>query len=353
MFLEVVKFGNGTAIEIVNMMSRALLYYHFGVVLKLKLPNPLPSHQNFTALELCDFVQSTLATIAASDLLSDANPRQRQWLFMCSDINPLTPKHNEKFEAKCVEVFGEEHQIIKPSTPEGEIREQVGGELRQRCWLLDTCSGRTWCVKFQFASPIYQSTVLEGSITPVTDQQPATFHINNVRLWCGAEPQSDQFIRQQLNIWFCTPMNEQCWHRSSSNDVFKFVVDIPTASVSVDTSERLPVLSLRPQSFEIGKWNECHRVESSRIFRIYKTQYPFIYTLMPDDDERVTHLKAELKNSTGALQPLVITIPTVECELAVRAAFKRNPKHIYIRWRCAKYITASGKNDWIPISEAV
>jgi hypothetical protein len=48
---------------------------------------------------------------------------------------------------------------------------------------------------------------------------------------------------------------------------------------------------------------------------------------MPDDDDRVSSLKAELKNSTGALQPLVITIPTMDCELAVRAAFKKNPKY--------------------------
>lgn len=83
------------------------------------------------------------------------------------------------------------------------------------------------------------------------------------------------------------------------------------------------------------------------MFRIYRTQYPFIYTLMPDDDERVTSLKAELKNSTGALQPLVITIPTMDCELAVRSAFKRNPKYSYLRWRCACY-----NGVWIPIELA-
>lgn len=108
------------------------------------------------------------------------------------------------------------------------------------------------------------------------------------------------------------------------------------------------------------------------VFRIYRTQYPFIYTLMPDDDERVTSLKAELKNSTGALQPLVITIPTMDCELgkdhvplrgekiyelaktnsthgvlAVRSAFKRNPKYSYLRWRCACY-----NGVWIPIELA-
>jgi|JI102314A2RNA_FD_contig_31_4422171_length_696_multi_2_in_0_out_0_1 hypothetical protein len=61
------------------------------------------------------------------------------------------------------------------------------------------------------------------------------------------------------------------------------------------------------------EWSKTKHFSS--VFRIYRTQYPFIYTLMPDDDERVTSLKAELKNSTGALQPLVITIPTMDCEL--------------------------------------
>lgn len=239
------------------------------------------------------------------------------------------------------------------------------------------------------------------------EQSPTTyvteFIIYDAAMWCGDPTIKSEWLLQQLNVWFNTP--EQIWYRprnavclfrvalldeeftsqDTSKDVSKLtplvaqtkmntllrypkgltgIVNVPAiANGNVSIGHFLPLFTA-----DGSDWTSVHKLMDVRIFRIYKTQYPFIYTLMPDDDERVRELKSKLKTSTELnptigekgltltqksvsvrYAPLVLTLPTFECDRYVRAVFRQTPKYQYRIFYCARYDTIAGKSIWIPI----
>lgn len=350
-----VKFGNGPALEIRDIKSRAMIYYTIGMAIGSKMP--LPDWDN-TFADVCANKLNEFVDMLWSIIVTDL---KYQWVLFCSDFEFM--QDSEKFEEKCLKLFTTPSQTFEPLDEDGRKRASLSKDkkLRPRCWFVDTLTGQIFHVRFRFTSPIHVSTVLEGTITPsgeIPDDLDSekcvslapTFQIRHVHQWCGAAPPvgDEQFVRQQLNVWFNTPSTEQCWFRpDQEKDCVKFYVDI----VSADSPERmkLPVLTTIPEREKkeeliCVKWTDVYRISSSGVFRIYKTQYPFIYTLMPDDDQHVEAIKTQLL--VEGYQPLVLTIPTSECELLIRNDFLKHPKHKFVKWRCGNF---NGK--WIPLNK--
>ena len=348
-YCEPVKFGDGKAVEVRN-LTRMLIYAHIaGLVSAPMRVSPPPDNAPDKVTKMVAFVDDSLRALG--------EVCQSQWLCVCSDLEMLTPIPAESLEEKCKETFGSRSAEVTPYDAESTIRAEAGdGVLRQRCWMLDLHSGRVFCVRFAFAAPIYQGTVLGGSLTPADELSCAQFHIKQPLSWCGsritpsasASPAGRKWIHQQLNAWFCTPTSADCWFRPNRDaDAFEFRLDLVVPPQTEEpTDATLPLLAT-----DGSKWVDSHRIEEVRVFRLYLTQYPFIYTIMPDDDSRVNELKDKLKTSKDSdtqLQPLLLTIPTTECEQFVRATFRRSPKHKYLRWQCAR-CSGAALNAWIPI----
>jgi len=231
------------------------------------------------------------------------------------------------------------------------------------------------------------------------------FIIHNVKMWCGDGDGDTHsgivWLAQQLNVWFNTP--DDTWYRRDQRDVCSFRVALldNVTAVADDTYRPVPAPSMQntlmrypkseptiriPQTgstLGIGHflpllddkgndWLSSHRLCDVRLFRIYRTQYPFVYTLMPDNDEMVKDLKSKLKTSTESnphigdkgvnLQqsaappstvpkyaPLVVTLPTLECDRYVRAVFCETPKFQYRLFYCARYDDEKGLASWIPV----
>lgn len=168
-----VKFGNGVAIEIRDVMNRLTLYYHVGLAMDITLPPPLMDYESAGAF--VDHVDHVWRCLAGAT--------EHQFIFVCSDIEPLERSASEKFEAKHTDTFGTPHECIVPSDERGKVRAELSedGKLRPRCWMIDTANGTVYSVRFQFALPIYQSTVFTGSLTP-----ESVFTIRKLVKWCGA-----------------------------------------------------------------------------------------------------------------------------------------------------------------------
>jgi hypothetical protein len=230
------------------------------------------------------------------------------------------------------------------------------------CWVIDLKDDRVWSVKFEFANVIYQQsgTVFEGFIVPPTTTKEGStssasvsseFIIKNVRTWCGARPTSLKFITQQLNVWFNTPVSEGCWHRPiPGSDVFKFNIELP----AWDPEEEESALALSSKIELIPN--------SIEIVRLYKTQYPFVYSLLPDDHEKANQIKSQLKTSVNSNnddnnpQPpaqTIIIVPTIESELQIVQEFQSGNKNQFIRWKCGKALSLSNGCEvyWVPISK--
>jgi hypothetical protein len=233
------------------------------------------------------------------------------------------------------------------------------------------------------------------------------FIIYDVKMWCG-DSDGDTYsgtvwLAQQLNVWFNTP---DTWYRPNSRrDVCSFRVALfDNATAPSDDTRRLkpvPAPSLEntfkryprtnctvtiPQitsTVGIGHflpllddkgndWVATHHLCDVRLFRVYKTQYPFVYTLMPDNDDMVKELKSKLKTSTDSnpnigekgkevvalhaqqqptpkYAPLVVTLPTLECNRYVSAVFRETPKFQYRLFYCARYDDENGLASWIPV----
>lgn len=344
MYFEGVKFGDGVGIEVRSLMSKMLIYAHIvGLV-----SAPVHAVTMESAIELNEYVDRCVKALRQIC--------RYQWLVVCSDVEVFTPDVSEIFERKCESVFGSKSVTMQPYDQVSIVRSGPGsGILRQRCWLMDLSSGRIVCVRYIFATPIYQGTVLNGSLAPADDTVSAMFEIRQCLSWCGSlttnMPASSGWLHQQLNAWFFSPVTEDCWYRPGDSDPFKFHIDMMIeAHPQSPGANSVPILTTDGK-----KWIDAHRVEEIQVFRLYLTQYPFIYTIMPDDDNRVTELKEKLKKSTETdevLQPLLLTIPTTECEQFVRLAFKKTPKHKYLRWQCARY-SGEALNAWIPIKPII
>lgn len=260
------------------------------------------------------------------------------------------------------------------------------------------------------------------------------FIIGHVTSWCGdrlSKRTSSVWIAQQLNVWFkstqyyhtkhadadaagdcCVTfrvqLSEHAHSFTSIHDDYQTLMplDAPSAENTMVRYPRggpefccsLPApIGVHPKTIGIGHflpvqdvnatpWITTHTLIDVRLFRVYRTQYPFIYTLMPDDDRRVQQLKAVLKrseecnpgvvapsrassraasrapsrknqslsakstkSSSEKYTPLVATLPTLECERFVRSVFRKKPKLQYHLFYCVRYDDADAKTIWIPV----
>lgn len=247
-----VKFGNGNAIEVRDVVNRLTLYHHVALAMNVSVSLPPPEFSNAGAF--VDYVDQVWHSLAGAT--------EHQFVFVCSDVEPFAQHIVDKFEAKCAETFGKHHDSITPTDERSVLRAGLSedGKLRPRCWLLDTANGCIYCLKFEFASPIYQLSVFTGIVEKTVDGG-FNFVIRKVVNWCGAAPESLQFARQQLNFWFNTPPTEQCWFRPNVKDCVNFIVDIEDALTGV--APKLPMLSATADG-ALNRWSERARIESSK-----------------------------------------------------------------------------------------
>jgi hypothetical protein len=338
MYFESVQFANGKAIEARSLLTKMLVYSHIAGMISSEVSAPLPTDLECVK-SLNHFIDASLRSLSESSHF--------QWLFVCTDVELFPASNSVSFEEKFKCLFGHETPLIKPNDPESHIRSELGdGILRRRSLMLDLNTGRIFFVSFDFAGPIYQGTVLAGCLAPSTEQPENIFEIRECLSWCGSKTTNTSSLtnwtHQQLNAWFFSPIDESCWYRPQpSKDPFRFHIDMMLQPQKTQPDTSVPVLT--PNG---SKWIDSHRVEEIRVFRLYLTQYPFIYSIMPDDDIQVTKLKEQLKTSTDS--PMLLTIPTSECEQFVRTTFRKTPKHKYHRWQCARY-SGQSFNAWIPI----
>ena len=460
MFLEIVKFGNGVAIEVRDTPTKITVLYTITCATELNTELPdVPANP----LEMDIFENQCLKVIDA------AVDKKLRWLMLCTDVEILTESSSKDFEEAYFKAFN-----IVPSLNNsgekslGQLRAKVliegGIGIKQRVWMFDRESLRVFCVQFQFAAPIYNTTLLAGvmlkhktfqaqyrgeelkqkkgvclddeetteaeqmlqrlkELMPKEIDETTTtgvlesrevdvteFIVKDAKMWCGDSCFKCVWLAQQLNVWFNTPTSEQFWFRPSEKDPFSFTVGIwneltsPNTTHDVERWLALPAPSTQntmwryphgnimcvtpkgmlgighflPQFNEnMERWTNMFNDREVRLFRLYKTQYPFVYSLMPNDDKQVRMLKSKLKHSTdsnpglaergkedvkGRLKsstergpvakftPLIATIPTLELERYVKAVFQGRPKHRYTVWWCARYEDAQSKAIWIPIT---
>jgi hypothetical protein len=233
------------------------------------------------------------------------------------------------------------------------------------------------------------------------------FIMYDALMWCSdtdSPAVGKLWLAQQLNVWFNSP---EWFKPNPESDVCTFKVAlldgivVDNGDTSRDNQRFKPIIApsventlLRyprgaytitvPPSTTVGighflpllddkgnDWMAMHKLRDVRLFRMYRTQYPFIYTLMPDNDDMVRELKNKLKTSTESnpnicekgkesislhtstttpkYAPLVVTIPTLECERFVRAVFRTTPKYQYRLFYCARYDDENGYSSWIPV----
>jgi hypothetical protein len=455
MWIEKVLLGNGRAVELRDVQSLASFIF---MLCDDLAHSERPAFHGIDA-PIDDFISATWAVIRAN------TRNQHRWLLYCGDLEWMTDEGAEEFETACEEWLGVRHELQR--TPENDPRRQVGlMDLRSRCWLVDTLAMRVFCVHVDFAPPIYKGTILEGLLLPqlefetsylseaslgdeeqVTTKQPLTerervleslqrlsgvttvdvsaagvaqrqnkivFVVRCAPMWCGQrvslERGGESWIAQQVNVWFNTPLSEDCWfHPSTEKDVAIIRVALwsecdtlrdtlsseltryeppsPGPDTTITRYPRSNVLTAIPGGLKcIGEqipllglsfssapqnWLTTRRITEVRLFRIYRTQYPFIFTLLPDDDTQVRAITTQLKRSADSnpslgekgrekllkreaietVKPLTLSLPTLECQRYVRAVFRENPKHQYRRFYCACF-DGEGQQQWVPIQTA-
>jgi len=326
MYLEVVQFGNGKAIEVRDILTKATLFLHFVGILGLS-KNVSEITEEDT--DMNSFTNECLEVIKRHT--------KYQWIMFCSDIE-IFGDDSGKFDHYYRWAFEQEDLIREPADDEeSQLRasNSSSGKLKPRVWILNLKTEQVYGLYFNFADPIFSGSALEGMIVP-TDTS-TEFHIREVNHWCGGDhtlaTSSKQFIRQQLNVWF---YSGDWFQPSSISDSMKFYVDIPDEDVPRGIEGTLPVLSEN----DLNDWNKQNRIHELRVFRLYKTQYPFIYSLMPDDSDRVNELKTAMKTSSDKeikLKPLLATVLTAESQLIIHNAFYKAGKNMqYLRWKCAR-----------------
>jgi hypothetical protein len=460
MFLEIVKFGNGVAIEVRDTASKVTILYMFVCALQtgdLIQEGEMP----VDLVEMDAFGDQCMATI---DRVVDEKLR---WLMLCTDIDMLTTEFSKEFDEFYLKAFKTECPDVEnpKDTPRAEVIEEAGLTMKHRVWMLDRQTRRVFCVHFQFARPIYKTTLLAGVMLkhktfqaqyrrreldqeePVPnlkdeeetdaermlkrlrellpkkiDDETETgvlesrevdvteFIVKDAKIWCGDGSLRCVWLAQQLNVWFNTPVTEECWFRPSSHDPFKFTVgvwdEITTPDTSKDAEKWLALSAPSAQNtmwryphgdtmcgtpkgilgvghflpeydHDMKRWTSIHHLTEVRVFRLYKTQYPFVYSLMPDNDQQVRALKSKLKISTESnpglaekgkedmqarlktsteggqvkkFTPLIATVPTLELERYVKAVFDQTPRYRYRVWWCARYDDLEAKALWIPVS---
>lgn len=465
--LEVVRFGNGLAIEVRDLPTKITVLYmatsalmDAGLCQRADIPDAPTSLELGT--EMNDFEDRCIG------LIDGAVDEKLRWLMMCVDVNILT-------DGKVTEEFDRLYQTTFKTAPADEgveeerakTMKEVGLQQKQLVWMIDRGTRRVFCIHLQFAPPIYKTSLLAGvmlrhttfqaiyrreeagdeeppipetedeSLTDVesmlkrlqemlptqiedntdagilesTELDVTEFIVKDAKMWCGDPCFRGVWLAQQLNVWFNTPPTEQCWYRPTPQDPFTVTVgvwdEITTPDVTHD-AERwvalqapsaqntmwryphggvmcgtpkgilgighfLPQFSLEEE--QMKRWTENHSLREVRLFRLYKTQYPYVYSLMPDDDRKVRELKSKLKRSTESnpslaekgkedvkerlktstgssskFTPLIATIPTLELERYVKAVFQKTPKYRYRLWWCASYADAQQKVMWIPLA---
>ena len=459
MFLEIVKFGNGLALELRDLPTKMCVYYVLVCALESAgLAKEIPDipEEPLLGTEMDDFVNECFG------IVDDTIDENLRWLMLCTDLHILpNGKPTEQFNETYQKAFGVCRQ--NEENTRKELFETLGIARQERVWMIDRCAKRVFCVHFEFASPIYKTSLLAGVMlkhqtflpqyTTENEKTIATktknsntskailerlinlmpkdindstttgileskeveiteFIIKDAKMWCGSSCFKGVWLGQQLNVWFKTPVTDKCWFRpTKTKDPFLFnigVLDEITTPKVIYDAERWEALSApSPQNtlwryphgdricqtpngmIGIGhfqplfdencqKWSATHHLCDVRLFRLYKTQYPFVYSLMPDDDNKVRALKSKLKRSTESnpslaekgkedmkeriktstedagktkhFTGLIATLPTLECERYVKAVFAQTPKFRYRLFHCAKFIDNNGKFIWIPVA---
>lgn len=467
--LEVVRFGNGVAIEVRDLPTRITVLYMVtsalqdgGLCRREDIPDAPPNLQLGT--EMNDFEDQCIKVI---DNVVDEKLR---WLMLCTDVNILTEgETTEKFDALYHKTFHRDPECGATDPIRAECFQEIGLTHKQVIWMIDRGTKRVFCIHLQFAPPIYKTSLLAGVMlrhntfqavyrreeaseeapVPQTDDEMlddnarmlqrlrellpseidqdtdtgvlesrevdvTEFIIKDAKMWCGSADGCFRgvWLAQQLNVWFNTPVTEDCWFRPTAQDPFTVTVgvwdEITTPHVANDaerwlalpaptaqnTMWRYPygdVMCGTPRGMlgighflphldeDVNRWTQTHQLNEVRLFRLYKTQYPYVYSLMPDDDRKVRELKSKLKRSTESnpslaekgkedvqsrlkistdgpsggsakFTPLIATIPTLELERYVKAVFQQTPKYRYRTWWCAKYQDTHQKVMWIPVT---
>jgi hypothetical protein len=467
MFLEVVKFGDGYAIEIRDSATKITIYYM--IICSLQSAGLIQEAPNIPTLPLrgteMDDFESECFTI-----IDEHIGTKLRWLMLCSDMDIIPEGESaEQFQELSQKVFGttfsSELNSSKAANFDSALRtnilNKVGIPLKFRTWMVDRETRRVFCLHFQFAGHIFKTTLLAGvmikhkSFRPqyreasyCTEQltkgleetkknesthdkilrrlrevmpkeingtvdvleskeiEVTEFIVKDAKMWCGDPCFRGIWLAQQLNVWFNTPITEQCWFRPNSRDAFLFNIGIlddmitPNTRHDVDRWVALPAPSQQNQVWRYPRgdivcgtpggivgighflpvfdesWNDNHCIAEVRLFRLYKTQYPFVYSLMPNDDKQVRTFKNQLKHSTELnpslaekgkekinqrkkkpnlnderFTPLIATLPTLECERYVKGIFHQNPKHRYRLFYCARYDNKETLiQKWVPIT---
>jgi hypothetical protein len=361
---EDVAFGDGFAKELRgNSLDRCALMCLFVGALSGNQP-PVPR-----APSECDaFLDACFAQIDAQI------DRKMRWLMLCSAVEPFCCQQPTSLDSRTTS------DMLKPST-ENQIILTCGLQIAKQVWFYDRCTQRFFRVDFDFADPIFKppGTLLAGNLLrslrhdnqskgDIRDcknkeqEEEASqlfktdFILQDVKMWCGcgSSERGGAWLFQQLHVWF----NSECWYkRNPERDVCRFRIALQTTFLTNPLDHVYPRGDMTCNAGgtkvhifvpALNDWISTHRLLDVRLFRLYRTQYPFIYTLMPDNDEKVRKLKKKLEAATHT--SLIVTIPTLECERYVRGAFQAKPKYRYRLFYCARFDDeVGGVSKWIPV----
>lgn len=241
-------------------------------------------------------------------------------------------------------------------------------------WVIDARDWRVFAVSLPFAQPIFRGSVLCGNVLPRPDGS-FVFDARELPSWCGAASARTRprwWLFQQLNVcltnatgsWF-DPMRPHPFaiHNSLLSDTFSGNVALTEEWLAVPetrngyahhvTVSMDGMLPLFDRAFQ--RWTDAHRFTELRTFQLARTQYPYVYALLPDRVNHANALRKKLQRSDAPLRPLLASVLTLSAERAVAAWFRPDPGGSgyplkYRRVWCARYDHVSASHSyWVPV----
>ena len=378
--LHPVRFANGEALEARGILQKATIIYWVASSIK-PIDKPIPG-DHLSGREIEEFIDACWAVI---DERMCANHRwimamTKQSLVVGELTKPgdiwMIDRETERYfrskqdsfsfsphlyEGTIFSGFLLRECVFQPSRLTNQQRQADSGVLQKIRALMGTGNRR---------KIVYESL----------ETTEYRFHIRGIYRWCAERCCPSTWSAQQLNICLNTPSSEEYWfHKNPIKDAFSFVNELwdemlprcgrpSTEEDRFGSSTRNPqrryphhnnvVTTLdgerhvaghyQPRYLEFNPNNHDRiKVEGVRPLRLTRTQYPFVYSLLPDDHHKAKKISDVLKSGGG--KALMATVLTQEGERFVRSVFQRNKYHHYKVWYCAKLLL-DGKTCWTPIA---
>lgn len=378
--LHPVRFANGEALEARGILQKATIIYWVASSIK-PIDKPMPG-EHLSGREIEEFIDACWAIIDEKTVVNHrwiiAMTKERLVVSNCvpntdADGIWMIDRETERYFLLTQGCFSFSSQLYEGTIFSGFLlRESVFQPSRLTNQERKAESGVLQKIRHFMGTGNRRKIVYESLETA-----EYRFHVRGIYRWCGERCCPSTWSAQQLNICLNTPSSEEYWFHRHPDNAFSLVNELwdemlPRAGRSeaerFGTSTRNPqlryphhnqiVTTLDGERHVAGHFQPRYlgfdptkqdRVKVAGILamRLARTQYPFVYSLLPDNHRKAKQISATLKSGGG--KPLMATVLTQEGERFIRSVFLQNKRHHYKVWYCAKLVL-DGETCWTPIA---